>query len=813
MMKHHKFFTDNKLLDDEAKVIAKYVQSKDTDDKYERKYKEKISLFLNQYPIEEIKNSELIKLLLYNYWYVLLIYHKHNTWGESTFNPYFTASIRIIEFVIYISHINSKKLIELFLNIPHNSILFTHFSNLLDKIDSKKFAIIFDKKHNEVTLSEKESYRSKIVIQPKGENNNESDFSFYFKLVHEQVVKIYDLQESIIDHSGANPNKGKWKRTPFMDKEAYLEQLLPLDPKEEGKENSLEFESRKNKIAPLILEDTSLIFGDTEEESNITIEQINFSSQYKRYLINKAIGQSITKRNLSLKSQYNIPDVEILFSIFNLLMMKEESLTANLIFLTVVFGIKTEKLIYAILEFDTNIRLNKRDSKIKINSSGMIKIFAAYDIDDDIAKNTDKKEVEICLPQIIVRVWDETKRMLAQKYCYAIKRVVDDDITYELNEILDKDISVSQKHQKIIEVLEEYKIEKEPLLNLPPQFIEDLESENREFWKKYINNFPKNIILKYHTLPLLFLHLFKIRKEESDIHLLFSGVLGKNDEARVCYASVPSRLLHYESWQIELISLLGLDGVLYEKYGVETKRNGTAFIQTDHWFGSKLYIKGTYFKKFLQDLMSLRYENKIDQINVKMIFLKYMLSCLMGARNFTASLSMAQYSKRERLLFIQEKGKNLFSSKRIIPLTENGVLLVEKFLEIRAEYKIESFYPCFIEVDSENNMTERVMNRSNIVEWLKDKTTEDNKDIITNILRFVEYTPLNFGRHIFTSYSIQSSILKSQYVDAFLNHYKMGKEDQGIYSHFNNQEYFRQIRKVLQDIERIYIPSIWQKLW
>jgi len=110
-------------------------------------------------------------------------------------------------------------------------------------------------------------------------------------------------------------------------------------------------------------------------------------------------------------------------------------------------------------------------------------------------------------------------------------------------------------------------------------------------------------------------------------------------------------------------------------------------------------------------------------------------------------------------------------------------------------------------------MTERVMNRSNIVEWLKDKTTEDNKDIITNILRFVEYTPLNFGRHIFTSYSIQSSILKSQYVDAFLNHYKMGKEDQGIYSHFNNQEYFRQIRKVLQDIERIYIPSIWQKLW
>lgn len=813
MTGHHLFFTNNELLDQENKIMSKYILSEDRDDAFEHKYKEKISHFLEKYPIVNLKYPEPAKLLLFNYWYILLLYRKHDTWGESTFNPYFTASIRIVEFVIYICHIQNKSMIDIFLNIPHNTVIFIHFGNLLNKIDAKRFSIAHHKKHNEVSLSEKESYRSKVVLQPKGDNNNESDFSFYFKLRHEQVIKIYDQQESQVDHSGSNPNRGRWKRVPFMEKEEYLELLLPFDTKDRGKENNIEFESRKKKIAPLALEDFSLIFGESDEEKSPNIKKINFSSPYKRYLINKAIGQTITKRNLSLKSQYNIPDIEILSSLLNI-MMKEGSLALNLIFLTVVFGIKTEKLIYIISEFDTHVRLNKRDSKLKIDSPERARVFAAYDIDDDIAKNADKKDIEVYLPQIIVRVWEETRRLLSEKYNHAMRNILGvQNTTLELSEILDREITISLKYQKVIELFEDNTIEKEALLKLPPKLTEKIESENRAFLKKHVGNFSKNITLKYRTLPLLFLHLFKTRKKESDIHLLFSGVMDKNDEARVCYASVPPRLLHYEDWQIELISLLGLNTILYKKYGIQSKRSSKVAIRTDQWFGSRLYIKGSYFKKFLTDLLSLRFEDEIDQINVKMILLKYMLSCLMGARDFTASLSMAQYSKREQLLFIQEKGKNLFSSKRIIPLTSNGVSLVDKFLDIKREYKLESFYPCFIEIDNFNHKTEKVMNRSSIVEWLKYKITEDNQDTIENILRFVEYIPLNFGRHIFTSYTIKSSALESQYIDAFLNHYKMGKEDQGVYSHFNNQEYFIQIRKVLQEIECIYIPNSWWKLW
>jgi len=815
-MKHHQFFTKNKLLKDEIESIATHIQSEDIDDVLEHKYKEKVSLFLEQYPIDEAEETKSIKLLLFNYWYIILLYRKHHTWGESTFKPYFTASIRIVEFMIYICHTQNKNLMDIFVGIPYNTVLFTHFGKILDKIDMKRFSITrHNKKHNEVSLSQIDSYRSKIVLQPKGEDNNESDFSFYFKLKHELVIKIYDQQESQMNHSGSNPNRGHWKRTPFIDKEEYLEQLLPFDVKDRGKENTIEFETRKTKLSSFDLKDASLIFGESDEDKSPDIKKINFSSPYKRYLINKAIGQSITKQNLSLKSKYNIPGVEILFSLFNL-MLKEDSLTSNLIFLTVIFGIRTEKLIFAISEFDSHIKLNKRDSKLKFDSLGKGKVFAAYEIDDDIAKNTNKKEVEVYLPQIIVRVWEETRRLISEKYNHMLKNVIDygtEESASILTEILDKDVVISQKHQKVIEALKSFNIEEEKFLNLPPQMVIEIESESREFLKKHVDSFYKNITLKYQTLPLLFLHLFKTRKQESDIHLLFSGVMGKNDEARVCYASVPPRLLHYESWQLELIELLGLDVTMYEKYGIKTQRNSTPFVQTDHWVGSRLYIKGTYFQKFLLDLLSLRFENKIDQINARMIFLKYILSCLIGARDFTSSLSMEQFSKREKLLFIQEKGKNLFSSKRIIPLSLSGILLVEKFLQIRQEYDFKSFYPCFIEIDSCNNKNEAVMNRKKIVEWLKNKTTEDNEDIMINILRFAEHTPLNFGRHIFTSYATQSSMLKSQYIDAFLNHYKMGTEDQGGYSHFDNQEYFQQIRNVMHDIERIYIPKVWEKLW
>jgi hypothetical protein len=49
--------------------------------------------------------------------------------------------------------------------------------------------------------------------------------------------------------------------------------------------------------------------------------------------------------------------------------------------------------------------------------------------------------------------------------------------------------------------------------------------------------------------------------------------------------------------------------------------------------------------------------------------------------------------------------------------------------------------------------------------------------------------------------------LNAEYLDAFLNHFKMGTEDQGIYSNFNNQDYQKQIIKKIEIIEENYLPK------
>jgi len=814
-MKHNQFFIDNDLASQEVRSITEYIQNDKNENPLEQKYRDKISAFLKKHSITDVKYPEAVEILLFNYWYILLIYRKHDTWKDSTLTQYFNASIRIIEFTIYICHTENKKLIDIFLDTRKDALLFIHFQAIEHAIDEKKFSIIYDAKHNKITLSASESYKSTIPTQPKEEGKHNSDFSFYFKLHHEQIIKIYNLEDSknIID--GRNANGGNWKRTPFMDREEYLEHLLPFDNKEMGKENSKEFEARKNKISSFDITNKDLIFGENSEEETPVVEKINFSSPYKRYLVNKAIGQSITRQNLSLRSDYNIPDIEVLFVLLNTA-IKENSLHANLTFLTVVFGIRTEKLIYAIAELDNNIKFIKRDSKLKIDGSGKKNIFATYELDEEIAKNTDIKDVEIYLPRVIIRIWEETKTFILDRFNYALRRAIEgseDRVIKYLGEVLKDDLSLAQKYQYITKNAKDIRESIPDILDLPMQIVTQIVNENREFVKDKVKRFHKNISLKHSTLPHLFLHLFKTRKKESDIHLLFTGVMNKNDEARVCYASVPPRLIHYESWQMELIHLLGVNTALLDKYGIDSVRNPNSISQSNDWTGSKLYIKGTYFQKFLVYLLSLKVKDEIDKTNVKMIFLKYVLSCLTGARDFRASISMEQYSKREKIIFIQEKGKNLFSSKRIIPLSSSGILLVEKFMEMKKEYGFNSYYPCFLEIDENRNQVETVMNRKNITTWLNSKISEENKDLITDILRFVEHTPLNFGRHIFTSYAIQSSAIDSQYIDAYLNHYKMGTEDQGIYSHFNNQDYFYQVRKILEDIERIYIPKKWDKLW
>ena len=185
-----------------------------------------------------------------------------------------------------------------------------------------------------------------------------------------------------------------------------------------------------------------------------------------------------------------------------------------------------------------------------------------------------------------------------------------------------------------------------------------------------------------------------------------------------------------------------------------------------------------------------------------MIFIRYSLSILLGTRDYKNSSNLTQYSKELKILLIQEKAKNLYSSKRIIPLCNLSIKLITIFNIIKKEYNISSNHPVLLNIDSE----EEDLNKKNIDKFLTSLNESSNLKSKNYIKKFIENTKLNFGRHIITSY-LSSSSLQSNYLDAFLNHFTMGKEDQGIYSNFYNLDYIDNIVKKLDELSDLYFPT------
>ena len=105
-----------------------------------------------------------------------------------------------------------------------------------------------------------------------------------------------------------------------------------------------------------------------------------------------------------------------------------------------------------------------------------------------------------------------------------------------------------------------------------------------------------------------------------------------------------------------------------------------------------------------------------------------------------------------------------------------------------------------------NDAQEMDINKKNIKVFLTSLDPEIDQESIIFIENFISNVKLNFGRHVVTSF-LSSTNIDKKYVDAFLNHFKMGTEDQGIYSNFNNQDYVNVIIAKIEEIENNYLPS------
>jgi len=826
-MRHHSFFENEEYYTEDTSHIVTYLNSIGTYDYVTHKYIEGLSIFLDRYSLKSCQEKEKLVLISYNYWYILFLYEKHknnkNNWAESTFSKYFLSGLRLLEFSIYILY--RKKYTDFFLQLPaEEMILFDHYKNIQPKIKMIHFDI--SKEDTNKVMVSGLGYKSALKIAPP-KNNKEIDFNFYLKLEDTYVNHIYELQESKNMINGRNSSGSSWERVEIQSYDEYQNKLLELHGQTEFTENdeishesNKERNNRKNKMLSIQLESINDV--GLEEMIDIQkLDRVNLNSMYKRYLINKAIGRAISRKNMALKSKYSIPALEILID-FIKLCTREHGLNSNLILLTLVLGIDTKKLIYAMMGFDTEVIFKSRKSALQIKNKNIFAI--NYDISKTIAMSTSGKFVEIYLPESIVRVWQESKTHIHTKFHMFLLQIIKEheiDNDYKNSErtirqfieTSDGRENISKEFGKLVQEMNGVEEKQIDILGIPKDLCEKILEEGKDFLRKKRKGYYKNILLKYKDISTLFLYLFKTTQEESDISLLFSGVMQRNDEARVCYGASPVRLVSYEDWHLKLIKMFNLDDILYDKYKMQTKGNPHGIIHNQKWFGSKIYLNGAKFKIFLQRILTLNVETKVDQLNLKMIFLQYSLSCLMATRHHADSLSFEEYSRREKIVCIQEKGKNLYAGKRIIPLTNLGVELADIYLRLKEEYRLNRFSPSLIVEDKNGILEEKLMRKGNISKWFISQITEDNREDIEEILKYTQHIPQNFGRHIFTSVVLQSSTLTASYLDAFLGHFKMGNEDQGIYSYFDNQKYMQGIRIQIEEIEKIYIPKGWRNMW
>jgi len=629
------------------------------------------------------------------------------------------------------------------------------------------------------------------------------------------VDKIYNFDESKNMIEGRHPNGGRWERAEILTYDEYEQYLLTSDVQMEknGEDNLIEANceahNRKNKLSTIEFLQGNLNF-DKQDINISNLSKVNIDSPFKRYHINKAIGHAIAKNNLTLKSKYTIPEIEILSDFINNLAY-DNALSTNIILLTVLTGISQEKIIDALAGFDTQLKFLKQESKFRITSSK--KLFANFDNSEDVVKEVSNEYVEIYIPLVLARVWLESVREVSDTYKHIISSMLGEDVEAISKNIESEKNNAASIHNKLMKQLDIDNKNFNQDDKVGKKLKVFLVEKSKEYLKNKIKKYPKKIVLPYNILPTVFLHLYKTIKIKSDIGVLFSGVMSKNDEARVCYGSVPKRLISYEKWQKELLEIYRLEDSFFKKYGTKIQANQKNIIYNQPWYGSKLYFNGTKFNIFLQKLLALSCTSELDRLNLKFIFLKYALSCLMATRHYKYSTSMEQYSRRAGLIFIQEKGRNLFSGKRIIPLTEQAIELVETFLSLRREYDIMSYSPCIVSYLQNGDKKEKVMRRGDIETWFQERRSDDNSDEIDYILKFITNVPLNFGRHVFTSIALQDSKLSADYLDAFLGHYKMGTEDQGIYSNFNNEKYYKEIRQIMNEVGMEYLPNDWKDIW
>ena len=806
-MSHNKYFLENFIDDEIIENIRSEILNFSLQDDSSIKYIKNINKFLqkNNIVLEDLIKNDLSHTIVYEYWQNILNIYKHmqshTNWSKDTLNNYVISSSRIQEFLIFLFKISNNDLLDIFINnfnYLQDSYYF-YMQTLKEKINEEYFSIKKVKKTNTILLdNQSNSYYSSLNIQPF-KDDKITLFDHFFKLSDHYVEEVFSLSASnnIID--GRNPSGQFGKRIPFLIVDDITVEKLYYGKieKNTSDETQKEYNQRYRKTqSPFYNKNAADLVNNEFFE---LVKNNDISSKYKRFKISKAISNSITKRNLDLQSNYNFPELKVIKNIF----VKEnrnQNIYFRVLLLSFLTGFEIKKLLHILLKIDTQVtyQITKSILKIKINK----KVFASDILDTLYAEDIKRQECEIHLTEEIIRLWQNTQRDIEKYYSdrysdgkYLSKiieksqqELEDDDLRYFLN---NKTSTFQEIITELKNNLPQDKIKKIELLNIIDEISDDFYIDIDQYLKSVVNTYPKRIKLSLSAISKLSLHYYRQTSNRSELYLLYTRSITTNDEARLCYCATRDRLYDVELWITEL----------YKKIFDSSTRDVDIF-QSKNWVGSPYYIKNGYFKQFIFEITKIKSKNDIATFNLNMILIRYTLSLLLATRDFRNSCNLIDYSKSFQLLTIQEKSKNIYQSKRLIPLTNRANKIIENFYILKKKYNISSSSPVLLTNDAQ----EMDINKKNIKVFLTSLDTEIDQESIIFIENFISNVKLNFGRHVVTSF-LSSTNIDKKYLDAFLNHFKMGTEDQGVYSNFDNQVYINTIIPKIEQIQKSYMPS------
>jgi len=733
---------------------------------------ELVKFINNEIDLEKIEKEDLIKILNI-FFNILLVYYKflsiNKFVAESSKKKFILSHVRILEFAFFVALKRNKIAKQFFLDnyiLDKNKQYFFYLKNLDENIKINYFAICKDKKtkqnriivgfnkedckkyseNNDTSEIIFNSFKSSIKTQ-SFENIDINDFDHYFHFNDKTIKKFYNYQKikKITRIDGIGGHKEVDRKEFVIIEQNQIDDVSFVnneDIKDSAEEVKIEVKARDPKkiMSPILDKNAAKLINSKVLEN----PKIELDSKYKRYLIGKAISNAIAQKNLNLLN-YKIPEIEILKDFF-IFLYKKDKLKADMILLQILLNANLNKLINGFI----NKNIIFKDQKLYIEYGNFF--------------STLKGEVEI---------FEKTQKTNRKFYIYISK------IMSLILEDFQKNILKKLDNSK--NILNEISV---------------LENELNEFLKQTQKEFNKKIILNMKTLPTLSFFYFKIFKKSLFINMLFTKNIDKNDEARLCYCATTQRLEIYESWILELIDRLEISRIRF-KNNISNTTTNSFKIETK--IGSNKLLKIGYFKNFLLNLEKLFYENdltKEDKLNIQMVYLRYVLGLLLATRDFYNSCNLSNYSKKFKILVLQEKAKNIYMSKRIIPLSKKAIEYIEIFEKIKQQSNIKSDSPILL-----INKQEKVITKPELQNFF---SKFKKYSYVEEILYFINYCRLNFGRHIVTYY-FANDYIKDDYLDAFLGHFKMGSEDQGIYSHFYNKDYINVVISKLEDIEQDYL--------